>query len=153
LLNTTTFTDQSSVSINNVFSATYDNYKIIMKTTHTLAAKIEFRYRVGGVDASGNNYVTQRSSEAGTSATANSRNIGNSIHSLGTNTDTQHFNMIELQGPFLAATSGLFYFETNGASIDTAGGEHNLSTSYDGFTLFSSAGNMTGTLRVYGYRN
>jgi hypothetical protein len=153
LINTTTFTGVSSQSFNDVFSATYDNYKIIMKTTHTLSAKIEFRYRVGGVDASGNNYVTQRSSEAGTSATANSRNIGNNIHSLGTNTDTQHFNMIELQGPFLAASSGLFYFETNGANIDTAGGEHNLSTSYDGFTLFSSAGNMTGTLRLYGYSN
>jgi len=153
LINTTSFSGVTSISLNNVFSATYDKYKIIVKTTHVSSAKVEFRYRVGGVDASGSNYDTQRSSEAGTSSTANTRTLSGTIHSLGTNADTQHFNIIELQDPFLASNSGLLYFESNGANIDTAGGAHTLSTSYDGFTLFSSAGNFSGTIRVYGYAN
>ena len=57
LLNTTTFTTQSTVSINDVFSATYDSYFIIISTDgSTTAQTLGLRMRVSGLDNSSNNY-------------------------------------------------------------------------------------------------
>jgi hypothetical protein len=33
------------------------------------------------------------------------------------------------------------------------GGQLTTSTQYDGFTIYPNSGNITGTVRVYGYRN
>ena len=53
LLNTTSFTAVASQSINDVFSATYDFYRIIGNLTGSAAAAdLSFRLRVSGADNS-----------------------------------------------------------------------------------------------------
>jgi hypothetical protein len=42
--------------------------------------------------------------------------------------------------------------QTAGTSSTTSGGNHGGSTSFTGFTLFPSSGNITGTIQVYGYK-
>jgi hypothetical protein len=57
LLDTTTFSAQSSVSFDDVFSATYDNYLIhIANTGSTTAVDVLMRLRAAGVDNSSANY-------------------------------------------------------------------------------------------------
>ena len=54
LLNTTSFSAVASQSVNDVFSATYDNYKIILNIDSTSSASYDLvlRLRVGGSDLS-----------------------------------------------------------------------------------------------------
>jgi hypothetical protein len=63
LLNTTSFSAVASQAINNVFSATYRNYRIVVNITQTTGAGgqiIATRLRVGGVSAGGNDYAYRR---------------------------------------------------------------------------------------------
>ena len=63
LLNTTSFSAVASQAINNVFSATYRNYRIVVNITQTTGAAgqiIATRLRVGGVSAGGNDYAYNR---------------------------------------------------------------------------------------------
>jgi hypothetical protein len=56
LINTTSFTGVSSQSINDVFSATYENYVVVMCFENTADTTNFFRWRVSGTDDSSANY-------------------------------------------------------------------------------------------------
>ena len=69
-LGTVTFSGASSVSLNGIFSSTYDNYRILLDSTAASAsAALNIRVRVSGADASGSDYNSQRIDIAGTSST------------------------------------------------------------------------------------
>ncbi len=55
LLNTTSFSAVSSQSVNDVFSATYENYFLLVRTTAS-SDNINIRMRVSGSDDSTSNY-------------------------------------------------------------------------------------------------
>jgi hypothetical protein len=68
LISTTTFSAVASQSINDVFSATYDNYFIQGNFTPASGQEIYYRLRVAGADATGSNYANQQFK--GTSSTS-----------------------------------------------------------------------------------
>jgi hypothetical protein len=157
LIDTETFSASAAVNIDDVFSATYDNYKIIFVGSASTIITINFRLRVAGVDASGSNYIRQRIVADSTSV-AGARATGVAYFSGDVEFDpsTQIF---ELANPAKASKTG---FNTQALSIVTSGGvvntnlvvtagQHDLSTAYDGFTLIPSSGTITGTVSVYGY--
>ena len=113
---------------------------------------MSLRYRVGGVDASGSNYDTQRSQSENTSQT-NSRTLSGTSHVLDINVNGGHFCVLEIMRPFLSVPTGLFFSETRGADVEKTGAVHFVSTSYDGFTLFASTGNFASgsKISIYGY--
>jgi hypothetical protein len=153
LINTTSFSAVASQSINDVFSATYDNYKIIFVGSASTVISINFRLRVAGVDASGSNYIRQRiladsTSVAGARTTAVAYFPGDVEFDPST-------QIIELANPAKASktafnTQGLIITGGNTNLILTAG-QHDLSTAYDGFSIIASSGTITGTVSVYGY--
>jgi hypothetical protein len=154
-----TFSGASSVSLNDVFSATYQNYVISVSFTGTAAAYLGLRLRVSGSDASGGDYVwgfvaanVSGSSFvlAGTGATSSNisrfQNSANSISSV----------IFTIFRPFDAVRTtfhGTSFYDdgVNVATPAAIGGNHSLLTSYAGFTLLPASGNITGTIRVYGY--
>ena len=156
------FSGASRISVNNCFSATYDNYKIIFSPTAATGtdATISFRYRAGGSDISASNYTGQRIVYFGTTIVASVNVTGNTLQSLSlmdSTTADRYFLNLEVYGPFLArkkllrvnvntiGNGGTAYGETHVGWNDTA-------TSVDGFSILTS-GTFTGTLRVYGYAN
>jgi len=155
-INTTTFTATSSVSINNVFTATYDNYCISFDIQNTIGNQpLILRLRVGGVDdTTASSYVVQFLLGGGGSASALGAATNQGQISV---LNLQSVHMTNLYSPFLTAqTNAITHSQSYGTStsfISNFGFNHNQSTSYDGFTFYSGSGNMTGTVRIYGYKN
>lgn len=158
-LHTETFSAVSSVSMDNVFSSTYDNYRIVfVGTLSATEADISVRMRAGGVDATTTNYAFFLFAQGVNNTGYNQRNTGDSkwiAGRLGTSgTSSCSFDLF---GPASAART-TFHSQNLGDGTTTTfvqvgSGTHTLSNSYDGITIFPGGNNMTGTIRIYGYRN
>ena len=151
-----TFSAASTVSINGCFSSTYDNYQIIVTNlTNSTNSNIQFRMRVAGVDASGAATYKYQGfySDGGT--------LGNESYSttqwgLGiANTTPTGMIDFSLYEPFLARATKMKSMAWDAPAEQTLvyTGTHTPATSYDGFTTLNNSGTITGTIRIYGYKN
>jgi hypothetical protein len=155
-INTTAFSATAAVNFNNVFSSTYDNYKVLF-TMSTASGNndIKFRMRAAGSDDSTSNYSTQRSNAENTAMSANRVETNGNIATIaGFAGAGYRFIVIEIQNPFLATpTTVLAQDSTRGVGLTVTSAFHNVSTSYDGISfIVGTAANMTGTATVFGYR-
>jgi hypothetical protein len=152
-----------TVSIDNCFSATYDNYRIVVDDWQPSSASqsLDCRLRVSGTDASGADYAGSYTGIYldGTSAAAN--------YTAGTRMQLASFNStttlpvgsttFDLIAPFRAQrTYSLGVAILFNAQFGTRQfmGVHGLSTSYTGLTFLPNvSGNLTKLrVRIYGYR-
>ena len=161
LLNTTSFSAVASQSVNDVFSATYDNYKIIFEldtTSGTGGTGINMRLRVGGADNSSANYFNNR--VFGTTTVVNSQ--GNTTADTSFISIGEYDNVgmsvyaYDLIAPFRTATTSMFglgqhRYTSFYQHTQMKSGQTTVTTSYTGFTLIPSAGTITGKVRIYGY--
>tara|TARA_R110000823_G_scaffold298219_1_gene418509 strand:- start:62 stop:409 length:348 start_codon:yes stop_codon:yes gene_type:complete len=112
------------------------------------------RLRVGGVDASSADYDYIRVFvyAAGTVAGARSLSVtsffGGYFPTVLIGTCSA-----DIFGPNLTASTQYSAICGSAQELGTVMGELDLATSYDGLTLTPSAGTITGTLRIYGYKN
>jgi hypothetical protein len=151
---TQSFSAVSSVSLNGVFTSAYDNYRIIINYVASTATDVRLRVRLAGTDdTTGGSYVYQRLTGAGSSAGAASAGA-NAFDVTSANTNHALWSA-DILGPELAARTGFLSlgFRTGGETVWVGAGSHTQTTAYDGFTFFPASGNITGTLRVYGYAN
>jgi hypothetical protein len=160
LLNTTNFTAQTTVSINDVFSATYDNYKIVMHVP-SVNGGLSLRLRVAGTDTSSTDYtyiVGTANSDTGTWATGKNLTTATSFTDFaGANVSTDGATFsADVFAPNLAnrtKISGLGQYteasSPNRIYIYVYSGLLRLTTQYTGFTILGTT--MTGTVSVYGY--
>jgi hypothetical protein len=151
-----TFSAASSVSLNGAFTSTYDNYRIVISSKASADTDFNFRIRTGTTDLSGGTdyfygsyYIGSTSSQA--AASINRTNASNNfIGAIGSWNGT---TCMDIVAPFIAEVTTWTVFSSMRFLLLTAGSLNNNSTSYNGFTVFPSTGNITGTIRVYGYRN
>jgi hypothetical protein len=155
LLNTTSFTGVASQSVNDVFSATYDNYLILFNTTFNGSLTLTMRMRVSGADNSTSNYHYARNTLFSNATTAVTNAESQSSFDLSgpvTNFNSTMF----IQKPFATA---LTTFTSNQVTtsattpftnIRTQGALFNATTSFTGFSVIASASNITGSISVYG---
>jgi hypothetical protein len=162
-INTTTFSAVAAQSINDVFTSTYDNYKVIISFHLGSGVVTNLRLRASGSDNSASNYQ-YASARAGSNAAA--QNIGgvnqNTIlatYGLG-GTSEQVTLTFDAINPNLAKATNLVgnSFGADGAGASNYSGgsftaQHTSTSQFDGFTLYPASGNITGTIRVYGYKN
>jgi hypothetical protein len=158
LINSTTFSAASTVSVNSVFSSTYRNYKMVV--SYTMSANNEplyMRMRASGTDNSSANYFINGT----VGVTANISNIGNANETA--------FKL--QQGGATAAGISMDLFAPNigtrinitsqGSAISTGayassyqiGGFLDANVTADGFTFIPGAGTISGIVKVYGYAN
>jgi hypothetical protein len=161
LTGSSSFTTSSSVSVNNCFSSTYENYVLLLRlSASSQSSTIAARMRVSGTDATAADYNWQDVSGFGGTAGAG-QSTGQTSFNFGTILNTgadRYAYRWDLYGPFASVkTMGLYeggYQNFQGTwltnQINTL---HNLSTSYDGITFYPSSGTISGTIRVYGYKN
>lgn len=147
------FTAASSVSLNNCFSSTYDNYQVVYSLSHSVSAFLQARVRASGADDTGSNYYEQYLD--GTNATASAaRSTAASAFQFGSSGTNRSFGQFTLIGPSLAVNTGLLGTHyMRAASLTVWGKEHMVASAYDGLTLYPNTGTITGLIRVYGYRN
>ena len=158
-----TFAGATSISVNGVFSATYDKYIIIYKSGVTTGGNsASLRFRTAGTDNSTNTYSTTigRSMSNGTFAQVSSSEASSSVVTIAdynvNDANYQAYAKFEVLNPFQTAiTNGIVDF-TVPNSITTiiqrrfGAFEFNATTSFDGFT-FLSALSLTGTIKVMAY--
>lgn len=160
--NLTSFAGVNGLSLNDVFSSSYDNYRIMFTITSG-NANIGLRFRVSGSDNFSSQYLYNYfEANFSSSTTANQQGGGTATSiDVGSNvTGYASASVIDVFGPyrsdFPSATTHLRVRANSGTAGLAAfgGGLMTVNTSYTGFTIFTSNGsNMDGAIRVYGYRN
>jgi hypothetical protein len=153
LLNSTSFTTQSSVRVN-PFSATYQNYRLIFQITQSTGTALKFRLASGASVISTSTY--RRSGWYQEGPTTNGLFYSSASEtSIVLNDKVNAGISADIFKPFEAATTALTYnlAMENGSVLGVVigAGYNTNATSYDGFELSPDSGTITGTLRVYGY--
>lgn len=150
------FSTCTGISLNDVFSADYDNYIIQIRDSATINDNIQYRLRVSGTDNStANAYSSQRHNiESGT------RSAGRTTSTYGYmgvyNSTLKQGYAAHFYGPYMTQeTAMLSYgiYSTGNASMTNYVSTHNQSTSYTGITILYSSGTGTGLISVYGLEN
>jgi hypothetical protein len=151
----TAFTSAATITVDNIFTSSYTNYKIMMTYTSSTGANQTMQLRVGGVTATASDYHSQNLQANGTSLTG-ARATGASFVIGAANGAFNSSTSIELLSPFVATGTNI-----SAATIYSAGaystpiwvdhrGSHSVATAYDGFIL-TMAGTCTGSYTIYGY--
>jgi hypothetical protein len=146
-------TGVSSVTVTSAFSATYDNYKIIVSGGNA-SADGDIKLTLGAT-ASGYFQALIYSAFSGPGVTSAVVNNGASWQYAGSHRTTTNSLNCELFNPFNTdetLVNGVYVGAKNGSVSGNASGFLDNSTSYTAFTLTASSGTLTGgTIYVYGY--
>lgn len=158
LINTTSFTTASTITVDNIFNSTYDSYKLILQGVQTSnGSETRIRLRTGGVDNSNSSYQNT-SIRIGTTGTYNIAS-GTTYFVVNNNNVDSNFVVFDIINPNKALST---FIGGHMAGVDpsnawNAGGaiaaKFAAFTVFDGLSIFFSAGTMTGTLKIYGYKN
>lgn len=160
LINTTSFSAVASQSVSDVFSATYDDYKVILKLTAAAAdiTSVTMRLRVSGADNSTANYSKFGRYQANDASTGASSSINQTGFVFGSfDTSTPNYFATEILFGNVFSTN---YTTMNGLSIVTSSsglhfsdyfnGYFSATTSFTGLTVIASNSTITGSISVYG---
>jgi hypothetical protein len=160
LVSATTFSGVSSHSVNNCFTSTYRYYRILCDFTEafTTNRNLLFRLRASSTDSTASyNAVDVYGYNAVVGAETDVQGTDEFfLGGVGANMTLGHFKA-DLFAPQLAAPTGIQWglagYQSASFFSYTGIGVHTASTSYDGFTIYTSSENITGTIKVYGYQN
>jgi hypothetical protein len=143
----------SSVAVTDAFSATYENYKIIVNGGAASAGP--GLYFILGATVTG--YYWGGAGQTFAGAGASGAGANSAQFEVGSAVPNGVIANIEISSPQLAArtvyTASINRITTTGLFIPVGGFLDNA-TQYTGFTISPSSGTLTGgTIRVYGYSN
>lgn len=159
LITSQSFSAQSSVSLNNCFTTTYDNYRIILDAQSPSANNyVDLRLRASSSDNSTSDYRYTIAYSGTTSATVTYQTIEENATKLRVSflpsanvVSSVSFDIYSPQNTDFTRYAG------NGSAATQAqflGGMFVATTQFDGFTVYSEAAStISGTVRVYGYRD
>jgi hypothetical protein len=163
LINATTFSAVASQSFNDVFSATYDNYVLMMDLSNTANEVLGLRYRVGGSDNTNATYayhIQSSNTGATTYSAANANTSTGNFISSSEGTNTEKAINVTVFAPFLTERThmnGYHNFSSSSGAAPYYGGilqsAFTATTSFTGFTVYVATGTMSGRIRVYGVQN
>jgi hypothetical protein len=155
-----TFTAVTSLSLNGVFTADFDNYVISIRHNNSSSPadsdSIQARLRASGSDASGGDYTRQTLSANSTTVSAARTTSLTSAVVAVTGNAQRNGDTIAIYGPYLAqptAFRSVNVADTSSARILDNACTHSLSTSYDGITFIPEIYSITGAVAVYGIRS
>jgi len=157
LISTTTFSAVASHSVNNVFSATYTDYRIIVVGKNdTTDSGLNFRVRANGTDLTTSTYAFLNINADVSSGPSRDASYSNANVGLGEFNDNRAQCVIDISSPFLTErTTGTSRIASDtGATLNQVSNSFVVknTTSYDGFTIYPGSGTITGTVSVYGYK-
>jgi hypothetical protein len=150
----TTFTAVNSISLNGVFSSTYDNYFLSINLTGSTSLVLNYRLRTASDDSSAN-YFHQEFTSSSTTNTGTRTSTATSGRLAGLVGTDPVMVVSNINAPNLAQFT-LMNVSPNdqaGFSFAILTGAMRTSTQYTGITLIPSTGTITGKVRVYGYKN
>jgi hypothetical protein len=162
LITTETFSAVSAVSLNNVFTSVYQNYRIVIKINADAAREIRCRYRAAGADDTNSRYFLMSPGLFQNGTVDNYSNLAQTSLFIGYAFTTDiplmaSYDIFDPQLTTTVSTAGVIRDVDLTGTAFLRGGTFtswtNAAVSYDGITLFPSAGTITGNIRIYGYKN
>lgn len=152
------FTSCLNLSLNGVFSTTYDNYLVVVRHLYSSgSAWYGGRLRLSGTDASATStYVTQRILADNFGSNPGRETSNSWVRFFYTSDTRRSGTTFTFYGPALAQQTVFRSLSVAGLSNAVLGdvvGQHIDSTAYDGFTLIAgSTPTLSGRIAVYGMR-
>ena len=155
-ITSSTFSAASTVSVNGCFTATYENYRIVYQlATATGTVNLQIRMRAASSDDTSANYAMQYVDGSGSGSAGMARTLTATAGVIGGAGTTGSWGAIEVLRPQIAAATymtSLVGVSVASPSVTIYSLGHNVSTAYDGFTIYPASSTITGSLAVYGYR-
>ena len=160
LLSSTSVSGAASYSVNSVFTGTYTNYKVIVKTSAATNANddMAIKLRASGTDSSAGLY-SQRvfgygSNVGAGEATANASNWLLGLFGSGNPAvNTYSLDIFDPQSATKTSFTNLAVGRNGSVfQVNYIAGYADNNTQYDGFTIFAT-GNFSASIKVYGYGN
>jgi hypothetical protein len=154
-----TFSGVTGVRLNGVFTSAFDNYRVIIDTTATSAsgAYLQFRFSNGGADYTASNYYLAGAYSGVTTTQGFFGGAATSLVSLHQLFSHRCKVGLDIYKPFTADShifTGQGFGDNNSWQYaNWFSGSELGGVARDGFILFPSSGTMSGTVRVYGYKN
>lgn len=147
------FSSCATLSLNGVFTSSYDNYMVVCRITGTL--DVIGRVRLSGTDAT-TNYTDQYLSASG--ASVNGGRFTRSFFGITESSSTQRSGFsLYLFGPSIAqptAVRSVAVSDSSSARLIEFAATHSTSTAYDGMTLLpEKTGTLSGLLTVFAFNN
>lgn len=160
-LGTISFSTSTSISLNNVFTSAYAGYKILLNIPSSSATNLVYlRFRTSGTDQTTALYFTTatKASNGSISFFGSNYNSYSIVNSMSTNFANSGFTELTVYGPASSSlkTHGVIGAQTNDGTIYSGISgtiSYDASTAFDGFTIYPSTGNITGTLQVFGFNS
>jgi hypothetical protein len=166
-INSTTVTGQSSFIVDNVFTSAFTNYRIVydFSVSTNAARSLNMQFRSSGSTISTADYQSVSDGalpQGGTSRTGSffgalnstSLTIMPDAYYAGPNNFSFSADVINPQVAKFSNVHGNYMGQTAANLVfGNYGGSYTGTTAMDGFTFFTTSGTMTGTVRIYGYRN
>ena len=154
-IKTVTFTGVTSTttSFDSVFTSTYKNYMITMSSLSGQASQtLLFQLRNGGSTLSAGGYYGARLNNATVTTYAGATSFGIVVLQVAGTTASINMNFQRSQAPMQFSFNGV---ERLGIGSITGGGLYDPAAAdgADGFILSAAAGNIAGTVTVYGLEN
>lgn len=151
-LGVVSFTGASSVSLNDVFTSGYTNYKIIFNAVPSSTGTINLRFRNAGTDNTSTNYTysyfVHTNGSVGAGAGASGQNIG---LLGGANTNGLHYDMTVYEPLSTQTFTSITHNGLHSATGDLGFITYTVkANTFDGFSLIYS-GTFSGNVQVFGY--
>lgn len=166
LVKTQTFSASTRIEVDNVFTSTYTNYLCLFEISASTvgAGALTYQMNASGTPASGSytsvgQYYSvsadvQTNTDIGTGRQGDPEGF---CGAYGTNSATGLFT-ISISAPNVARSTVLWW---SGGAINTGtsltsgsgGSIHYVATAYNGIDFIPTVGALTGTMRMYGYRD
>jgi hypothetical protein len=152
LITSASFTTSSAVAIDNCFTSTYKNYRIIFTVTAGASAMQRMRLRASSSDNTTGNYYSQfayfgPSNAYGVFTTS----AGGYFYMYDGHVDGGHI-IIDVLNPQIAQHTRISALSYQDNNYGVAGsGKFATTDQFDGIDFYPASGTLTGTYAIYGY--
>lgn len=154
----TSFSASSSVTVDNVFTSNYTNYRIMIRyETAGSGVELRFRLRASGTSAATNYNYNQMIFDNTTSYAGRGSSQTSFVLSGQTNGSYKSVCYVDIFSPYVAEPTGFIAMNAPNQGAYTVpqvgqnSGNHSTATAYDGFEILTTSQNATGAYTVYGY--
>lgn len=150
-----TFSSCETISLNGVFTSSYDNYLVSIRYVYGTNGYLSYRLRASGSDSTATAYTYNRVEADNTTVAAARETLTIGVIGYGSISQRSGISLF-MFGPNLAqptAARSIAVSAYSNAYIYETATTHSVSTAYDGITLidYSGAQSKTGAITVYGF--
>jgi hypothetical protein len=149
---TINFSGVSSFTLDNIFSSTYGNYRLVMSFTSSAAlTDLTLQWRAGGVTGTGNHNWGYAYLAAG-SWTVTTDTVSNYALFFGSTGETGNKISCDIYSPTDSTVrTGFSGLAARNRNVGIISGENQVNSAIDGMLISTTSGTISGKLKIYGY--